>query len=301
MKVALIGANSFIARNLYVVLAAEGVQLTLYSRLQPNHAPLARWRRFSSPEWPPRIIDLLEFDVIVYTAATGVQRSSAPPDAANLLQVNASLPLQLAAELNCQKWRGRWISFGSYFEIGEQSERPFSEEEVIHSNGPSPGPYCDTKRALTRGLAAQRWQMPLHHFILPTIYGANEDRLRLIPYVLDCLSSGTPPQLSAGSQIRQYLHVSDLCRLLLLALSGQVPPGILNAAPRECISVAEVVRAIYALTGRRAEPPFSTAVTRDEGMRFLALSPERILATSSWRVNRDLNDGLRDYLFSHLR
>jgi nucleoside-diphosphate-sugar epimerase len=300
MKVALIGSNSFIARNLAMALAAEGISLTRYSRLPPSPDLPGKWQRFSPPEWSPQLRDLLDADSVIYTAAAGVQRASTAVDDESMLYINASLPLQIASALSSHGWNGRWISFGSYFEIGEQSTCPASEEDVVNAQGPSPGPYCDTKRALTRSLAAQPWQMPLHHFILPTIYGANEDPLRLIPYVLGCLSSGTTPKLSSGLQVRQYLHISDLCRLLVLTLSNQIPPGILNAAPSESISVAELVRAIYAHAGQRSEPPFSSTATRDESMRFLALNPERIMSNTDWRALRTLRDGIHDYALSRL-
>ena len=295
MKVAILGANSFLARAILPTLAATGAELILFSR-QPARAAGGIWQRFDLPAFPVDSAVLAGADAIVFAVAAGVQRMAQPLDDGTLYWVNAGYPLRLMAELEIAGWKGRWISFGSYFEIGDHADAPLTEAGVLGSLRALPNTYCATKRMLTRGVVYGRWSFPLHHFILPTIYGPGEEVARLIPYVLDCLAKGETPRLSAGTQTRQYLHTADIARLLVHTLAGKLPAGCFNAAPADCLTVADLVRTIYRVAGCKLAPPFATVTTRDESMRFLALDATRLQAAAGWRAERSLEDGVRDYL-----
>jgi len=256
-------------------------------------------RLFDLPDRPVSAVELLEFDVILYSVGAGVQAREqiAPVD---LYYANAAYPLRLLSELEAAGYRGRWISFGSYFEIGEGASSPETELGVLNSRHSVPNAYCDSKRVLSRVLAYGRWRASVHHFILPSLYGAGEDSARLIPHVLASLRSGDNPPLSAGTQVRQYLHVSDVAQLLVKVISGGVPPGIFNLAPTTVHSVREVVQLVFDVSGSSRPPQFGALKTRDQSMQYLALDGAALLGATGWRPEVGLREGIEEYCKPHV-
>jgi len=296
MKVALLGANSFLARTVQPQLISAGNQLGLFSR-QPaaGVASATGWKYFKLPEFPAKARDLLMYDAVIFAVATGVQAKDRTP-MAELYWTNALYPLRLMSELDDVGWRGRWISFGTYFEIGNGATSPLAEDAVLSSLRASPMAYCDSKRLLSRGTAFGKWSFPVHHFILPTIYGRSEDSARIIPYVVGCLTRGEAPNLSSGAQVRQYLHIRDVGRLVVETLAGRVPAGCFNVAPDSQLKVADLVRMVYHVLGHKMPPPFGTIETRDETMQYLALDAGRLHHVAGWSPEIKLEDGIFEYL-----
>lgn len=56
------------------------------------------------------------------------------------------------------------------------------------------------------------------HFILPTIYSEYEDQNRLIPYMLRAIKNGEKLSFTSGEQVRQYLYVDEVPRMIEDAL-----------------------------------------------------------------------------------
>ena len=291
---ALLGAGSFLGRSIYPLLEKSGVHVTCFSR---RPVPFCkRWRRLVLPDFPVSLDELRDYEVIVFAVAAGVQSTGSLPDLPLLYWINAFYPLQIMSQLDVSGWKGRWISFGSYFEIGCGADKPLDEEGVLGSLGTSPNQYCATKRALSRGVAFGRWSFAVHHFILPTIYGVGEENSRIIPYVFGFLRNGQVPKLSSGTQVRQYLHTRDIGDLVLRTLAGEVRPGCFNAAPDNHIQIRELVCSIYSLFGSDTPPAFGSLETRDESMRFLALNGHRLRDVSGWSPRVTLHDGLKEYM-----
>jgi nucleoside-diphosphate-sugar epimerase len=80
------------------------------------------------------------------------------------------------------------------------------------------------------------------------VYGPGEDERRLVPHVISSLLRGVPCELTAGTQVRDYMHVDDVARgLVALAESGLEGP--VNVASSEPVTVAQVARTIAAVGG----------------------------------------------------
>ena len=82
------------------------------------------------------------------------------------------------------------------------------------------------------------------------LYGENEDERRLVPYVHRQLSRGEEVELTSGKQIRDYLDVSEVGRMIAeIALSDHKGPiNICSGLP---ISVKELVEDIADQYNRR--------------------------------------------------
>ncbi|RZK45348.1 MAG: NAD-dependent epimerase/dehydratase family protein, partial [Hymenobacter sp.] len=241
--------------------------------------------------------DLLTCDAIVYCAATGVQANKAT-DTALVYEINAFLPIKILNYLNDNNFVGTWVSFGSYFEIGNNdAQHYFTEADVIGSELPVPNHYCSSKRLLTRFISNSLGTAKMFHFILPTIYGSRENPTRLIPYLVEALKADRMVQLSAGAQVRQYLHCKDVASLVNLVISSSREPGIYNVANEAPIRISDLIRSVFHLFKRNADSSLGTLSTRDESMKFLAIDSQKLAKKfPDWTANVYVQEGINEYL-----
>jgi nucleoside-diphosphate-sugar epimerase len=102
------------------------------------------------------------------------------------------------------------------------------------------------------------------------LYGPHEQPTRLVPGVIRALLAGERAATTAGSQVRDFMHVQDVAEALV-ALAQSDVTGSVNIASGRSASVAEVLDLIGALTG--------AAHLIDRGARPTpALEPPRIVA-----------------------
>jgi len=82
------------------------------------------------------------------------------------------------------------------------------------------------------------------------LYGPGEDQRRLVASVAHALALGKKAQTSAGTQIRDFMHVRDLAGAFVALLDSDVT-GAINMASGEGVTVKHVVE----LLGAAAERP----------------------------------------------
>lgn len=298
-KIAILGSNSFLAKNL-IQKISEGNEMYLYGRnveVNNKSLPLISYFNFDYPTLTLDLNLLLEYDVIIYTAGVGVQSNNRP---ANLLlyQVNLFLPIEIVSFLNDNKYKGKFITFGSYFEIGtNKAEKLFDEIEVITSAGTISDSYCDSKRLLSKFYLNKQFNILWYHLILSSIYGPNENENRLIPYVINSIKSKSDPKLSSGDQIRQYLFITDLVDLIDKIINTEVPADVYNVAScSDSVKIKDLVSMIYELMDE-TEVKHTQIVTRDQGMAFLGLNTSKITDTiPGWQPKVFLKEGIKKYL-----
>lgn len=300
MRFAIIGSNSLLASYLIEKLAEEKTnQIGLFGKSDTiaDSSTNLGFTYFQYPEYKFEFSSLLSYDVIIYCIAAGVQ-ANAQIETSLIYEVNAFLPINIITYLDDNNFVGKWISFGSYFEIGNNN-RPlaFSEREVVTSSLAVPNYYCSSKRLLTRYISDKLFKIQAFHFILPTIYGAAENSVRLIPYIVAALKEGRPIQLSAGSQVRQYIHCKDVASLVALVAINNYSPGIYNVAKDAPVQIAELVRAVFLRFDKDASSYLGTLSTRDESMQYLALDNSAIsYSIPNWKPIIELEKGIDEYI-----
>lgn len=298
-KIAIIGCNSFLARNFVNAYGNENF-FYLYGRtLHHNYDALANYQyiEFNYPFNKLNLDEFLNYDVIIYAAAGGVQANL---HASNLLtyQINTFFPIELVTHLEHNNFKGKIITFGSYFEIGSNDTfSPFNEESLIFASGSVPNSYCDSKRLLTRFYSNKQFNIFWYHLILPSLYGPGEDENRLIPYLINSLKEKTKPRLSSGEQIRQYIYVSDLINLIRLLIDQDVKADIYNVAGLDIpLMIQDLVACVFDMFEIK-RPENQPIATRDQGMLYLALDDFKIrTAVTDWAPVIDLSNGLKRYL-----
>jgi len=236
MNIAVIGANGFLGYSIVDFFIKNDIPVTSLSRkkLKIN----CNWVEFHAD---------LKFDFeifknfthIFYCAACGVQRNKEIKFNDSLL-VNALFPIKLSRFL--QETNIKLITFGSYFEIGNNEiDKEWSVEEIVFSQNSIENDYIKTKKILTYWAFISK---SLYHFILPTIYGENEDKDRLIPYLIEKFKNNLEVEVSSGEQVRQYIYINDLINGLWLIINSNIERGVYNFPSSETLKIKEIITLI---------------------------------------------------------
>jgi len=287
MKIAVLGVSGFVGRHLAEHLAQKH-QVNGWSR-QSIQLQAISWYPFSLHQFDVQV--LLPFDVVIYAMGAGVQSTDAVTDT-EIWEVNLYFPMRLIQELNQLNFQGRLITLGTYFEIGNQAQpAEFNEQQVVLSPLAVSNTYCASKRLLSRFIHALPRKLQHIHLFLPTVFGAGEAAHRLIPVLVASLSNGKQPHLSQGTQVRQYLAITDFCNMIdqLLKLP-KWPFVFLNFPAAETLSVRTVAEKVYRFFNQPMPTDlFGSVAARDGAMQYLALN-SRLYKTHDLVMPRHLID-----------
>jgi nucleoside-diphosphate-sugar epimerase len=127
-----------------------------------------------------------------------------------------------------------------------------------------------------------------------TVFGSGEHQGRLLPTILSAAAAGTPVQLSAGLQQRDFCYVDDVAEgLLRLGVSNALPGTIVNLASGRLHSVREFALAAARVLGvPEARLQFGDAPVRADEMRITGVSVERLRTATGWVPPTDLESAL---------
>lgn len=144
--------------------------------------------------------------------------------------------------------------------------------------------YAASKLALWTGMQqlARERQIKMSWARIFYLFGADEDPRRLIRSAVETLRRDETFAASAGTQVRDYLHVSDVADAIA-AISRSSAEGPFNVASAIPITVATILQSIHTLVGRGTlklgarpmapfDPPFICGV--NDRLRSLGWSPK---------------------------
>jgi len=96
-----------------------------------------------------------------------------------------------------------------------------------------------------------------------------------------------------GSIVRDYFHVDDLMRAMLLALAEPaIPSGVYNVAAGRGTSINELIALVREVTGRALTVHYEPARRID--VPKIWLDATKFRAATGWRPTIELEDGVRD-------
>ncbi|WKK86746.1 NAD(P)-dependent oxidoreductase [Marivirga arenosa] len=297
-KVAIIGSTSFLAKKLIEKLAKEDLVIEFWNRNPSKNEFL-----FNYPNSIPDVKVLASFDAILYLAGEGVQ-SNQKPSFENLYGINTITPINLIAQLRDLNFKGAFISFGSYFELGKTTaSTAANEEDIIYSSNPAFNEYCKSKHLLSHFIQKQldeELSFSLLHFIIPNMYGKGENENRLLPYVVKNIRQQSPLYLSHGAQVRQFLHVSDLTNFLCWRLrESKFESGIYNLGSKQIMSVATLVERTVGVAKKLGfELPkieFGKAERLDAQASYLVLDDQKAKMELGWKAEKDMDESIKEY------
>jgi len=115
------------------------------------------------------------------------------------------------------------------------------------------------------------------------------------------LQRGDPPQVfEDGKQLRDFVHVTDVARANVLALSSDAQPGTCNIAsgsPRSVMDMAEVLAA----AGQSSQDPLVTGSYRIGDVRHVFGSPERARVMLGFEATVTFEEGMTAFAHGVLR
>ncbi|HXF97254.1 MAG TPA: NAD-dependent epimerase/dehydratase family protein [Gaiellaceae bacterium] len=171
------------------------------------------------------------------------------------------------------------------------------EEPAPSGEEPVPGsPYAAAKLALG---SYGRMLHALHglqvvHLRLFMVYGpGQEDREKLVPYVVTSLLRGVPPRLASGERPVDWVYVEDVVDAFLAAAAKDSLAGhTLDIGSGALVTVRALVAEIVTLVGTDVTPEFGALPDRPlETVR--AAEIERAKALLDWVPRTPLREGLR--------
>lgn len=188
----------------------------------------------------------------------------------------------------------RHVAFASSVMVyGPDVETPVSED---HEARPTT-PYGRAKLTAERLLRARAEEAGILPTILrfATVYGPGETVPRAVPNFIRATLAGRAPTVNGnGDDVRDYVHVSDVARGIVQALTrDESAPDTFNVASGIGRSTREVAELVVRLAGGREAP---TYVPSDAPVGRLVCDVTRAREAFGYVPDVDLADGVRDEL-----
>lgn len=296
MKISILGTNGFLSTAIAKYANEAGWNLDMYGLDEPRSHKYDNFYKVNLMDTALDCSGLLASEIIIYAIGAGIQ-SNLKEGNDLIYNLNVTVPVRICNALKAAGYRGKFITFGSVFEMGETTEeRFFTEEDIQTSLAVAPNDYTVSKRMLTRFISSYKHEFTHWHFIIPTIYGESENPKRLIPYTINAIKNGEELHFTAGDQTRQYIHVSEVPRMIGMAYEKDIPSGIYNIQGKETVTVKEIVTLIHKVLGKQvAEGCFGSAQRADVGMKYLALDGSKLKSAINFVATIRLEDIIKKY------
>ncbi len=296
MKVSILGTNGFLSTAIAKYANLAGWSLDMYGLDEPQSHSYDNFYKVDLMDSELDCSGLVDSDIIVYAIGAGIQANL--KEGFNLIyNLNVTVPVSICNKLKELNYKGCFITFGSVFEMGEiGEERFFTEEDILTSICAAPNDYTVSKRMLSNFVISYKHDFTHWHFYIPTIYGAGENPKRLIPYVINAIRNNEELHFTAGDQIRQYLHVSEVPRMIEQAYERKLTSGLYNIQGKETLTVRDIVTNIHEVMGRIVpEGCFGSVQRADVKMKYLALDGSKLRKAIGFKPTIHIVDVIETY------
>lgn len=276
MLISIIGSNGLLSSEVGIYCNKNKYSVNTFGLNEPQSHQTNKYYKTDLLNESLDFEELVKSDLIVYASGAGIQ-SNLNESYSDIYLLNTFVPINITKELSKRSFCGNFVTFGSYFEIGNNNNSvKFTELDLISSNLNVPNDYCISKRLLTRFVVSQNSSFSHIHLILPTIYGEREGQHRIIPYTVNKIKKKELAEFTNGDQIRQYLYVGDVPGIIFSLVENNFS-GVVNVPGVETFSVKEIVKNIFEEFNEVCDDNyFGTAIRPDLGMKNLQLSDDLI-------------------------
>lgn len=287
MKIAIIGANGMLSVALTkYYIAKEGVQVDVYGLDAPKGYECDNFYQVNLLKDKLDYDNLMTADAIIYASGAGVQAALSTPSEL-MYAHNVTAPIDITLQLKKREYKGIYVSFGSYMEIGLNGEdgKAFTEDEVICSTLPVTNDYGLSKRLYGRYMKDFTAGFTFYHFILPNMF--SEDDLKpgthLVPYTLQYLqdyNTGKNPQapsFSAGLQTRQFITLEEMIQTVDKAICKHISTGVYCIGGGEFLSIRNLIERLFAIYNVPCKDEyFGQEVRRDGDIKSLRIDGSKL-------------------------
>lgn len=296
MKFSILGTNGFLSTAIARHCNNMGYKLDMYGLEVPVGHKYNNFYNVNLMDTTLDYSNLLSSDIIIYAIGAGIQ-SNLKENFNLIYNLNVTVPVLICNKLKELDYKGIFVTFGSFFEIGETIEtKSFTEAEILASTAHAPNDYTISKRMLSSFIASYKHDFRHWHFYLPTIYGNGENPNRLIPYTINAIRNGQELHFTGGEQTRQYIHVSEIPKVLELSIQKNIESGIYNIEGKETMTVKDIVTLIHRAMGKAVpDNCFGSAERADAGMKYLALNGSKLRSKTGFFPSISIIDAIDTY------
>lgn len=293
-KALIAGASGFIGRTLANFFSNQGYEVTGIGRqiLSSNQTHFSRW--ICGDLATLALEDTCEgaYDLIIHAAGSGsVQKASASPkiDFTNTLDTTSRLLLYAAQ--NCPN--AKIVVFSSASVYGEVFSTPISEHSVL-----KPVSIYGLNKVVMEALCARYAEyFGLSVAILRpfSVYGPGL-RKQLLWDALNKLDRNEGCFFGTGDEIRDWIHVHDLCTSVLALANSPLNVGadIYNVASGVGSSVKSVIYKLASLFPEAKSVQFSGRMRVGDPSVYVA-DISKAKSQLRWEPSMSLDAGLRNY------
>lgn len=298
MRVSLLGSNGFLSNSIGLFCNRMGYKLDIYGKEKPNYHSFTNYIELNLMQDQLDCNRLKESDLIIYAIGAGIQ-SNLNEESELIYSLNVTIPITICNSLKYLDYKGHFVTFGSYWEIGATSEeRSFNEKDILGSDLRVFNDYTISKRLLTRFASSFNSKFTYWHFILPTIYGEMEQDHRLIPYTLKSIDYNSEIFFTSGDQIRQYIYINDVVNIIFDSINSNLDSGIFNIAGVEEFTVKELVVELFRLKGNVVPlDVFGKTNRADVGMKVLRLNGDKLKEKINYMPTIKISEVFKKYKF----
>lgn len=301
MKISIIGANGMLSVALTkYYLAKEGVSVDVYGLNAPKDYECNKFCQVNLLRDKLDYDKLCTSDVIIYASGAGVQ-AVLQTDSSLMYALNVSVPIEITLQLKKQNFKGTYVSFGSYMEIGLNGKegKAFTEDEVVCSPLPVTNDYGLSKRLYGRYMKDYSSDFTFYHFILPNMFSDDDLKpgTRLVPYTLQYLqdyNAGKFPQapsFSAGLQTRQFITLEEMINTVDKAICKQIASGVYNMGGGEFLSIRSLIERLFSIYEVPCKNEFfGQEVRRDGDIKSLRIDGSKLMNELGELPNSKIED-----------
>lgn len=301
MKIAIIGANGMlsVALTKYFFGRPDTI-VNVYGLDEPQGYACDNFTKVNLVTQVLNYEEVATSDVVIYASGAGVQAALSTPSLL-MYQLNVSAPIAITLGLKKAGFKGTYVSFGSYMEIGVNDEegKAFDEDDVVCSSLPVTNDYALSKRLYGRYMRDFKADFTTYHFILPNMF--SEDDLkpgtRLVPYTLQYLQdycagkNPEAPKFSAGTQTRQFITLEEMIQTVDKAIFANISSGVYCIGGGEYLSIRNLIERLFAIYNVPCKDEyFGQSVRRDGDIHSLRLNGEKLYRTLEYSPDKSIED-----------
>lgn len=301
MNIAIIGANGMLSVALTKYFYGRSdTTVVVYGLDEPQGYACDGFTQVNLVTQTLNYNEVATADVVIYASGAGVQAALSTPSLL-MYQLNVSTPIAITLGLKKVGFKGTYVSFGSYMEIGINDEegKAFNEDDVVCSMLPVSNDYALSKRLCGRYMRDFRADFTSYHFILPNMF--SEDDLkpgtRLVPYTLQYLQdycagkNPDAPKFSAGTQTRQFITLEEMIQTVDKAIIAKIPSGLYCIGGGEYLSIRNLIKRLFAIYDVPCKDEyFGQSVRRDGDIKSLRLNGAKLNNTLGYQPDKSIED-----------
>ena len=298
MHFAVTGGAGFVGSHLVQLLVEEGYEVTVIDNLQKgkkeNLASVInkiKFQKIDIRDYESMRKVLKNIDGVFHQAAlTVVQDSFSRPEEYFDVNVRGTENVfKLASE---NKFKVVYASSSSVY--GHKLETPITEDAEKKPINPYGETKLEAEHLVEKYSKLNTEIIGLRYF---NIFGKGQtlEYAGVITKFLDRINEGKAPIIfGGGSQIRDFIHASDVAKANLMAMNSNSSNLIVNIGTGNAVSILELANMMISTSGLKLEPIFAEALEGDIEKSHADISQAK--KYFNWEPKIELQDWLTEIL-----